>query len=318
MRRYHRYITIMDSDDNYVAGVRGGGEIVAKVPFSRTLSHLSVGMRQSALDSELARLPNQWVIPIIVVVFVMILGTLAIYGQTKASANSEALLLRQRAFTTRVTHELKTPLAGIRVMAENLEDGIWRDEAHRAEMAGRIVEEADRLTRRIDEVLNVARERTVPNPEPFDPEEIAFMLIEDWGPRMEQAGIVLHAEPDLTDEIKGDPNAVRDAVACLLDNAIKYANESRADRQVWFTVTQEGKEVLFRVSDNGLGVPNDMRKSIFQQFVRVEGSNRGKSGGHGLGLSQVAQIAKAHQGRVDCTDGVDGGACFTLRIPALG
>ncbi len=316
MRRYHRYLTVLDDSGEHVAGVRGGGDVVAVVPFTRSLNHLTVGIRASALESQLARLPNQWLVPIIVVLFVVILGTLSILAQARASVNQELMLKRQRAFTTRVTHELKTPLAGIRVMAENLEDGIWRDEAHREEMARRIVEESDKLTRRIDEVLAVARERSVPNPEPFDPEEVMLLNIEDWGPRMQQAGIQLSAELDATDEVMGHMEAVRDAVACLLDNAIKYSDEAKDPRLVQIVLRQDGEWIVFEVADNGLGVPKGMRKSIFDQFVRVEGPNRGKAGGHGLGLDQVSKIVRAHSGTVECTDGIDGGARFVIRLPA--
>jgi signal transduction histidine kinase len=118
-----------------------------------------------------------------------------------------------------------------------------------------------------------------------------------------------------TDEVVGDMETLRDAISCLLDNALKYRREDRA-AHVWMKLEQTGRWVVVSVTDDGLGVPKEMRKSVFNQFVRVEGDNRGKAGGHGLGLAQVAQIARAHGGVARCEEGVDGGARFSLRLPA--
>jgi len=315
LQRYRRFLAITDLNGELVSGVRSGGATLARIPLSRTLTHLQIVVRQSALDSELGKLPNQWLLPAIFVIFGYILGFYALIAQARATENQALMLQRQRDFTTRVTHELKTPLAGIRVMAENIELGAFRDDAHRTKMAVQIQAEADRLTQRIDEVLSVARERTLPKPEPFDPEEAALLCIEDWGPRLERAGITLEADLQPTDEVLGDMEATRDAVACLLDNALKYADEGKEDRRVWLNITQVGQRVVFEVVDNGLGVPPDKREAIFERFVRVEGPNRGKAGGHGLGLAQVAAIAKAQGGSIRCDEGVDGGARFLLTLP---
>ncbi len=299
-----------------MAGARKGGDFAVSVPFSRTLTHLRVSVRQSALDS-VATSDEQWIVPlgIIAVCALVVFGALT--AQAKLMWRQVELLNRQRAFTTRVTHELKTPLAGIKVMAENLEAGAFRTPEQRADMARRIIDEADRLTSRVDEVLAVAREHTIPSPEPFDPEEAVFEAIDQWGPRLEQAGVTLTADLHPTDEVVGDSRAMRDAIGCLLDNALKYRREERSDSRVELALLQEGRNVLISVADNGLGVPRNMRRAIFDRFVRVEGPNRGKAGGHGLGLNQVKQVVEAHKGTITCTEGIDGGARFEIRLPAL-
>jgi signal transduction histidine kinase len=79
--------------------------------------------------------------------------------------------------------------------------------------------------------------------------------------------------------------------------------------------TQEvGSWCILEVADNGLGVPARLRKKVFERFMRVEGPGRGKTGGHGLGLSFVAETAEAHGGKVECLDGIDGGARFRLKL----
>ncbi|NCG18917.1 MAG: hypothetical protein GWP91_07890 [Rhodobacterales bacterium] len=313
--RLRRWLTITDTSGELVAGVRRGGDIILNVQFSQTLSHLRIGLREGAVDNRLARMRDGWLTPLIVVALAALLGLSALIVQIRASRQQTALLGRQREFTTRVTHELKTPLAGIRIMAENIELGAFRGKEQRIDMARRIVNETDRLTARVDEVLAASRRRSIPDPESFDPEEPLLECIDQWGPRLENADVQLHADLHPTDEVMGDMNAIRDAVSCLLDNALKYRRTDRDDSQVWLELKQEGNKVLIDVYDNGLGVPADKRSTIFHRFVRVEGPNRGLAGGYGLGLAQVHQIAKIHGGSVRCVEGVNGGARFELRLP---
>jgi signal transduction histidine kinase len=316
LQRLRRYVVVRDTTGRWVAGSRRGGAVEVQVPFGQTFPEYRLGVRAAALTELQDQQGEQWRLPLVVTMFMAGLGIIGLLAQLRADRQREALLQRQRDFTTRVTHELKTPLAGIRVMAENLEIGAFKGDAQRSVMARRIMDETDRLTARLEEVLAIARERSIPDPEPFDPEESALGAIDQWGPRLEASGVQLIADMDATDEILGDGEAMRDAIGCLLDNALKYRREDREDPSVWLTLEQHGRWIEIAVADNGLGVPRHLRKSIFEQFVRVEGDNRGKAGGHGLGLSQVADVARAHRGKARCEVGVDGGARFVIRVPA--
>lgn len=316
MGRYRRFLVITDaSGEDRVAGA-AMGDLAFTVPFSRTLTHLRIGMRAEPIEAQVlrvrltAQLGTLFIITLIGALIVMI------WGMRRVNQTQRLLLQRQKEFATRVTHELKTPLAGIKVMAENLELGHYADDRDRATMARSIVREADNLTQRVNEILSVTRERKLRQPEPFDPEEPLFEAIDQWGPRLEVAGVGFEADLQPTDEVLGDSEAIRDAVACLLDNALKYRRED-VDARVWLSSEQRGNRVVLSVTDNGLGVPPPMRAAIFDRFVRVEGDNRGKAGGHGLGLAQVAQIAEAHGGTVRCVDGIDGGARFEIELPVL-
>ncbi len=310
-------ISITDADGEWVAGANPGPELAFResAPF-KGLTHLRVQVVESAVTRSTRLRSEQWLLPFGIMGICLVLGMAALVAQERFTRRQYELLNRQRAFTTRVTHELKTPLAGIRVMAENLESGAFRTDDQRRDMAHRIIEEADRLKARVDEVLDVARERTIPSPEPFDPEESVLAAIDQWGPRLETAGVKLHADLHPTDEAVGDSGALRDAVGILLDNALKYRRPDRADPQVWLELSQEGRNIVIAVADNGLGVPRSMRRTIFDRFVRVEGPNRGAAGGHGLGLNQAREIVEAHRGTLVCTDGIDGGARFAIRVPA--
>lgn len=315
LRRTRRWVRIADAQGRRVAGTGLDSPVAVRLPFTRTLTHLRVELVEEALDARVDALNRGWGTLIILVLVSLLFGGASFFSQRQATRHQRELLQRQREFATRVTHELKTPLAGIRVMAENIEFGAWSDTHDLASMARRVVSEADRLTARVNEILAVTRERTVPDPVEVDLEEPLFESIDQWGPRLEQEGVRLQAELGPADPVLGDPEALRDAVGCLLDNALKYRRPDRHDPSVWLELRQEGRWAVIEVADNGLGVPPKMRRAIFDRFVRVEGPNRGTAGGHGLGLAQVAGTARAHGGTIECASGVDGGARFVLRLP---
>lgn len=316
--RFQGGIVIVDPSGRVVAGPRGGPEAAHTLAFPEsTLSHLRVGVLPDLVEARSEPLRARYGINTILIAICAVLGLTALLALGRANRQHRELLRRQRAFTQRVTHELKTPLAGIKVMAENLALGAFRGEGQRVDMAQRIVDEADRLTDRVNEVLSFSARPRPPERVRFDIEEPIMEAIDHWGPRLEQVGARFTAELAPVDPIVGDPVALRDAVSCLLDNALKYRREDLTPR-VHLEVREHNGRILIEVIDNGMGVPKAERTAIFERFVRVEGPNRGKSGGHGLGLSQVRDIARFHGGAARCEDGFDGGARFIIDLPASG
>jgi signal transduction histidine kinase len=313
---YREQLAVTDITQRVILGPRDTSDLAVTTTFQRTMPGISVGLPEPYVARRVAILSDSGVFwNKLITVLCAMLGAGALVAQVRAEQRHRVLLQRQREFTTRVTHELKTPLAGIRVMAENLAMGAFRDDHHRTEMEERIVDEADRLTARVEEILRVARDEALPDPEPVDLEEILMELLDAWIPRYQQSRVTLVADFDVTDPVMGLYDALRDAIGCLLDNALKYRREG-IESKVWLYLRASGRWVDVEVVDNGLGVPREHRRDIFEAFVRVEGDNRGKAGGHGLGLAQVARVAKNHRGSVRCEDGVDGGSRFVLRIPA--
>jgi signal transduction histidine kinase len=313
--RFRGALAVSDGAGRRVAGVDAPTTDELSEPLGQLLMGLRVAPTEALTQARVQPLLEPWwSLRTVVTTISIVLGFGALWAFARADREHEALLHRQREFTTRVTHELKTPLAGIKVMAENMAMGAFRDEDHLQSMADHIVREADRLTARINEVLQLSRGPAITRQEPVDLEEVVLECVDEWGPRYDQVGIILHADLDVTEPVLGDPRALRDAMVCLLDNALKYRRED-IEPHVWLTVRPEGAQAVIEVADNGIGVPTELRQSIFDRFVRVEGPNRGKSGGHGLGLAQVREIVAAHRGTVSCEDGMDGGARFVIRLP---
>ncbi len=257
------------------------------------------------------------IIQLLPIALTVMLGTLALLARAAAIRRQLELESRRSEFVTRVTHELKTPLAGIRVMAEVLEMGAFRSDEERVELAQRILNESERLAKRVDEVLDVSRAPQDFELEPVDLQALCHGLVDRWRDLMEQNEIALEADLRPVPVTKGQRALLHDAIGALLENAIKYRDPTR-QAVVRFSLRQAGRRwIVIEVADNGIGVPPDKRRMIFEPFARVEGAGRGVSGGHGLGLSFVANAARVHHGRVDCRDGIEGGARFVLRIRKL-
>ncbi len=310
-------IVITDPSGERFGASGPGQEVAVSVSFPRMMSHLQLGYPQSYMNEVAQRYRAQFFSQLLPILVGGIIGVAALAARVTADRREIELLDRQREFATRVTHELKTPLAGIRVMAENLEMGAAGDAETIRAFSGRILAETDKLTTRIDEILNVARSRQPARPLPYDPKELVDGVLREWAPRFGDAGVVLVREVNSVGQATGDVPMLRDAVVCLLDNALKYRRPDRFDPRVVVRLNRDGPDAVLEIIDNGLGVPAGKRKVIFQAFARVEGPGRGKAGGHGLGLSFVADTASNHGGEVACTSGIEGGARFVLRLPLV-
>ena len=313
-----RYLVIRDAQGNRLAGNPTTEPELAEVPFRTLLPHLRLSSKEGLLQKRQS--DHQWsllwqIVPILIAV---LLGSFALNARQTADRRAHTLLERQREFVTRVTHELKTPLAGIRVMAESLEMGAYEKNESVREFALRIISETDRLNQRVEEVLDIGKRQTSGRPEPIDLCRMLEGLADEWAPRYKDTGITFHRALNEVPSIVGDEQSLRDAVACLLDNALKYHDAGHAQPQVWLRLAGVNSRLIIEVSDNGMGVPPSKREEVFQRFARVEGENRGKSGGHGLGLAIAREAIEQHAGAIQCRDGVDGGVCFAISLPIKG
>ncbi|MEC7240196.1 MAG: HAMP domain-containing sensor histidine kinase [Myxococcota bacterium] len=309
-------LVIQDSRGTWLAGADPSLEVLVEVPFKRFLPHLRLGTVSLLRGDTAPAYRANFIWQILPILIAALLGALALLVRSRADRQERELRLRQQEFATRVTHELKTPLAGIRLMAENLEMGAVKNPLTAQEFAERIVTESERLTQRVDEILQSAKRPTVGEKQSIELQDMLLDLVEEWEPRFEDAGLILDSELGPCDPLFGEPEALRDAFSNLLDNALKYHRPEITEPQATIRLFQEGRTACVEVMDNGLGVPAEKRKVIFERFSRVEGPGRGKAGGHGLGLSFAKEAILLHRGTIICKEGLDGGgACFTVRIP---
>ena len=222
----------------------------------------------------------------------------------------------REAFVAAVTHELKTPLAAIRLFAEMLEHGDV-EPAKVREFGARTVHESDRLARLVDSVLDLARiEHTGTLAVKSDVDlgvvcASAIRIVEDVA---RERGFTIVLRPGASHlRVSGDAEALTRAMVNLLDNALKYADHPHTIEVEIARIGEDKVEVA--VLDRGRGVPETERARIFEAFRRVGSEMTRDRPGVGLGLALVARIAAAHGGRAVCEVREGGGSRFALILP---
>ncbi|WP_229416917.1 sensor histidine kinase [Massilia eburnea] len=218
-----------------------------------------------------------------------------------SAARIEALVGAQKSLLANASHELRSPLARIRMAVELLQD--TAGPAIRQELA-RNISELDQL---IDEVLLASRLDAVPL-EGAMREDVDFTGI--VAEECARAGAVLDG---VAQTLQGDATLLRRMVRNLLENARRHGGD--ADVSVVLASTSGG--TLLEVCDRGPGVPAAERERIFEPFYRLPGASE-KAGSVGLGLSLVRQIARRHGGEVECLPNGEHGACFRVTLPSGG
>ena len=225
----------------------------------------------------------------------------------RRALNAEArATAREKRFLASVTHELRTPLAAMRLFGERLAQG--RGDAR--EYGALVAEESERLETLVERVLAATRASERPRFAPVEPAELMRSAVTLVAPRAERREVILtcRARPPLP-TVTWDAEAVRRALLNLLDNAIKHG---RQGGRVEAGAFADGEAVCLSVADDGPGIGRRERKDLFGRFAR----GRTDAPGTGLGLHFAEQVAHAHGGRVDLVSEEGRGCVFTLRLPA--
>lgn len=248
----------------------------------------------------------------------MILVLLAGIAFTARASTREAQLARLRTdFVASVSHELKTPLALIRMYGETLDDGLATTESQRREFYGVIRRESERLTHLIDNVLDMARIDAGTKQYSLQEVEMSAIVraaVETYRPFFErQAFDVQLALPADAVPVRADRDAVVQALINLFNNAVKYSADVK---RVAVSLEARESEVRLSVADHGIGIAAEEIPRIFGRYYRAPNAGRGATAGSGLGLTLVAHAMSAHGGRVDVESTPDAGSVFTLVFPA--
>jgi signal transduction histidine kinase len=289
---------------------------VLTVPFGEALPAWRVALYQPAGLSPRDMVRRQAMIfmaAFALLLLVIAAGLVATYRLVRRESEIARL---KSDFVANVSHDLKTPLALIRMFAETLEMDRVPDERRRREYYGVLTRESERLSRLIDNVLDFSRiesggQRYEIVPGPVEP--IVHEVVESFRHPIERQGFALETtiEADLPD-VPLDGDAIKQALANLVDNAMKYSGDRRRIR-----VAARGEDggIAVEVADEGIGIPVSERERIFEKFYRIGRSETQGRRGSGVGLALVKHIVEAHGGRVT-VDGRPGeGSRFTLHLP---
>lgn len=236
---------------------------------------------------------------------------LLIDDQTQAQRVEEV----RRDFVANVSHELKTPVGGISLLAEAVQDAREDPEAV-GRFADRIRTESERLARLVQEIVDLSRLQSADSLS--DPSLVLLApVVAEAADRIatlaeaRDMAVAVVADPDAS--VYGDAAMLVTAVANLLTNAVNY---SESGTRVAVGVRQLDSIVEITVSDQGQGIPAAEQERIFERFYRVDPARSRATGGTGLGLAIVKHICANHGGEVTVWSAVGRGSTFTMRLPA--
>jgi len=222
----------------------------------------------------------------------------------------------RRDFVANASHELRTPAAAIKAMAETLQAGALVDDERAPEFVARIVASADRLAAILDDMLTLTR--TEHGAETLNARNVpAAQAAREAAAEVEIAaqarGVTVLVEVAADDVVHADPADLQTVLVNLLDNAAKYT-DAGGEVRVIGRPTPDGYEL--EVSDTGIGIPPGDLARVFERFYRVDRARARDTGGTGLGLSIVKHIVERHEGRVSVTSQLGQGTTFTVSLPS--
>jgi signal transduction histidine kinase len=222
-------------------------------------------------------------------------------------------------FIATVTHELKTPLASMRVLVDTLLAGNYRDQQQVTEYLQLVSRENERLSRLIDNFLTFSRmerNKKAFQLRPTPAADIARAAVQAVKTKFGRGNCRFDADiPDGLPEVLADQDAMVTVLVNLLDNAYKYSHDAK---EITLDVAAENGTVRFSVADNGVGIPRRAAKKIFKRFYQVDRRLSRRAEGCGLGLSIAKFIIDAHQGTISVDSRPGQGSTFSVRLPANG
>ena len=220
----------------------------------------------------------------------------------------------KRDFVANTSHELKTPVGALALLAETIEDAADDAEAVRR-FAGKMRQEAQRLTNLVQDLITLSRVQAVepvPDPRPVELDMVVTEALDRCRMKANARGITLHSAGTRGLSVLGDEDLLVTALRNLLENAVAYSPERT---RVVVTLKRSDGHAELSVADQGIGIPERDLERIFERFYRVDPARSRATGGTGLGLAIVKHVMLAHAGRVTVRSVEGTGSTFTLFIP---
>lgn len=309
---------IVDEAGRLIAGIAQSDlEPFATQPVSRYFPDWTIrlffkdaGMLQKAADERIAL--YTWT-GVLVIGLILVSGAMVV----KSVGKQVKLNRLKNDFIATVTHELKTPLASMRVLVDTLLEGNYRNPQQVTEYLELVSRENERLSRLIDNFLTFSRMER--NKQAFQmrlvsPASIARTAAQAIKTKFSRGSCQFETDiPEDLPAIKADHDAIVTVLVNLLDNAYKYSYD---EKRIKLSVANDNGMVRFTVRDNGLGIPRRAFKKIFRRFYQVDRSLSRRAEGCGLGLSIAKFIVDAHQGTISVDSKPNQGSTFTVTLPA--
>ncbi len=243
-------------------------------------------------------------------------------GQQEAAYTDPLDLQRvnkiRRDFVANVSHELKTPATSLKLLAESLEETIEEDPVQARLFATQLKRETERLAQLITDLLDLARLESEGRPEHpnlVDVRGVLMAVLVRMRRVARRKNITLQWKrfgKAAQYTVRGDETQLTSMFTNLVDNAINYTPPGG---RVEVTGGMESSEIVIRIADTGIGIPEGKLSRIFERFYRVDRARSKATGGTGLGLSIVRHVAENHGGRVTVASTLGEGSVFTVHLP---
>jgi two-component system phosphate regulon sensor histidine kinase PhoR len=219
---------------------------------------------------------------------------------------------QQRNFLLSITHELKSPIASIRLVLETLAKRRLKKEQSE-KLNSSALKELDRLNGLVNDLLLSARLETAYqlNLEPVQLDELLSELLDEMQAKYPNAQFSFQANEESV-VVNCDKTGLTSVALNLLENAVKYSGKQP---RIDLLLESDEKKVVFSVIDNGIGIEDKEKKNIFNKFYRVGSEDTRKTKGTGLGLYIVRQIVRAHKGSIDVVNNKPQGTVFIVTLP---
>ncbi len=267
----------------------------------------------SAAERQFSLRRNIYVLSVVVVIVAILFGgILAI----RSTAKELRLAKLKSEFVSTVSHEFRTPLTSIRYLAELLQRGRVKEESKKQHYYESITHESERLSWLIENILDFSKIEAGMKEYEFEETDVAEMCRDIVSRFQEQVALqdfTIESEiPEELPKIFADREALSRALFNLLDNSVKYSEDSR---KIKFRAWSDQENIYFCVEDQGIGIGKDDQDRVFEKFYRSGDIQNSTVKGSGIGLTLVSHIAKAHGGEVILESEWGKGTEITIQLP---
>ena len=314
-------VAVLDRDDAVVLAnrsavelgvVRGGRVVVAE-------------LRRLVRDVRLTRAPQEVEVELAAARLVRVPEAVRVRLVPVGDLGHVALLVEdvtetrrveavRRDFVANVSHELKTPVGAMALLAEALQDASHDPEAVRR-FAGRVQKEAGRLARLVQELIDLSRLQgadPLPSPTLVPVDQVVAEAVDRTRTTAAARGIEIVRGGERSLTVRGSESQLVTAVGNLIENAVHYSAEKT---RVAVAVRRRDGAVEISVTDQGMGIAEKDLERVFERFYRADPARSRATGGTGLGLAIVKHVATNHGGEVSVWSVEGSGSTFTLRLP---
>ncbi|MFA5805576.1 MAG: ATP-binding protein [Melioribacteraceae bacterium] len=313
-------VALVDATDHilFPAGL-STATIVLKKPFSR-FENLASGTKLALVamgENPLEAISSKsLIIYYILLGAVIVLIAFGIVFILRDISREERISVMKSEFIANVSHEIKTPIATIRTLAENLNEGWVTGEEKQREYFHLIEREAERLTHLVENILDfsrIERAKKIYRMETNSISETTKKAIERFRLLVDGHGVIIkeNIENDLPLYML-DSEAYEQVLLNLLDNAVKY---SREDKFIEVSCKHQNDSIIIEVSDHGIGISKKDIEKIFEKFFRSPIPDGRKIPGSGIGLTLVKEIIEAHGGKIEVESEIGKGSTFKFSFP---